>query len=63
MEEQQKQLFGLMTVAQEHQRTVQAALEGLAEERVQLAQERVALAKAAAGMVGAAGEVRSAAAR
>lgn len=33
----QQQLFGLMAVAEEHQKAVNAALEGLAAERAALA--------------------------
>jgi hypothetical protein len=58
----QQQLFGLMAVAEEHQKAVQAALEGLTAERVALAKDRTALAQAAAGLAGVAGEVRKAAA-
>lgn len=58
----QQQLFGLMAVAEEHQKAVNAALERLAAERVALAQERAAVAQAAASVAGAAGEVRKAAA-
>ena len=58
----QQQLFGLMAVAEEHQKAVNAALEGLAAERAALAQERAAVAQAAASVAGVAGEVRQAAA-
>lgn len=50
-----EQLFGLMAVAEEQQKAVNAALDGLAA-------ERAALAKAAAALAGVAGEVRKAAA-
>lgn len=50
-----EQLFGLMAVAEEQQKAVKAALDGLAA-------ERAALAKAAAALAGVAGEVRKAAA-
>ena len=39
----QQQLFGLMAVAEEHQKAVQAALEALAAERAALAKERARL--------------------
>jgi hypothetical protein len=39
------QLFGLMEIAQGHQTAVQAALEGLAAERVALRKERETLAR------------------
>lgn len=58
----QQQLFGLMAVAEEHQKAVNAALEGLAAERAALALERAAVAQAAASVAGVAGEVRKAAA-
>ena len=57
----QQQLFGLMAVAEEHQKAVQAAIEGLAVERAALARERTALAKAAGSMAAVAGDVRKAA--
>ena len=57
----QQQLFGLMAVAEEHQKAVTAALDGLAAERAALAKERVAVAQAAASVAGVAGEVRKAA--
>ena len=50
----QQQLFGLMAVAQEQQKAVTGALEGLSG-------ERAALAQAVARVVGAAGEVHLAA--
>jgi hypothetical protein len=58
----QQQLFGLMALAEEHQKAVQAAIDGLAEERAALAKERIAVAQAAASVAGVAGEVRKAAA-
>jgi hypothetical protein len=58
----QQQLFGLMALAEEHQKAVQAAIEGLADERAALAKERVAIAQTAASVAGVAGEVRRAAA-
>jgi hypothetical protein len=58
----QQQLFGLMALAEEHQKAVQAAIHGLAEERAALAKERIAVVQAAASVAGVAGEVRKAAA-
>lgn len=46
----QQQLFGLMAVAEEHQKAVQAAIEGLTAERAALARERAAVAQAAASI-------------
>ena len=43
----QQQIFGLMAVAEEHQKAVQAAIDGLAAERAALARERAALSAAA----------------
>ncbi len=45
--EAQQQLFGLMTVAEDQQKAIQAAIEGLVAERQALAKERAALAQAA----------------
>ena len=39
----QQQLFGLMSVAEEHQRAIEAAIDGLTAERAALAKERAAL--------------------
>lgn len=58
----QQQLFGLMAVAEEHQKAVKTALDGLTAERAALAKERAAVAQAAASVAGVAGEVRKAAA-
>ena len=58
----QQQLFGLMAVAEEHQKAVKAAIDGLTAERAALAKERAAVAQAAASVAGIAGEVRKAAA-
>lgn len=58
----QQQLFGLMAVAEEHQKAVKAALDGLTAERAALAKERAAVAQAAASVAGVADEVRMAAA-
>ncbi|WNV06927.1 hypothetical protein RP726_20975 (plasmid) [Candidatus Methylospira mobilis] len=41
----QQQLIGLMTVAEEHHKAVQTALDGLAAERAVLAKERAALSQ------------------
>lgn len=60
--EVQQQLFGLMAVAEEHQKAVKAALDGLAAERAALAKERAAVAQAAQSVAGVAGEVKKAAA-
>lgn len=58
----QQQLFGLMAVAEEHQKAVKTAIDGLAAERAALAKERAAVAQAAASMAGVAGDVKRAAA-
>jgi hypothetical protein len=58
----QKQLFTLMALAEEQQKVVQAAIEGLASERAALAKERAAVARAVASVAGVADEVRKAAA-
>jgi hypothetical protein len=58
----QQQLFGLMALAEEHQKAVQAALDGLAKERAALAQECIAVAQAAASVADVADAVREAAA-
>lgn len=57
----QQQLFGLMAVAEEHQKAVKAAIDALAAERAALARERAAVAQAAASVAGIPGEVRKAA--
>jgi len=54
----QQQLFTLMALAEEQQKAVQAAIEGLADERAALAKERAAVARAAASVADVAGEVR-----
>lgn len=51
----QQQLFGLMAAAEEHQKAVKAAIDGLAA-------ERAALAKAVASVANVAGDVKKAAA-
>ncbi|RZI54358.1 MAG: hypothetical protein EOP12_03330 [Pseudomonas sp.] len=58
----QQQLFTLMALAEEQQKAVQTAIEGLADERAALAKERAAMARAAASVAGVADEVRKAAA-
>ncbi|MEY2842148.1 MAG: hypothetical protein RI920_185 [Pseudomonadota bacterium] len=58
----QQQLFGLMAVAEEHQKAVKSALDGLTAERAALAKERAAVAQAAASVAGVVVEVRKAAA-
>lgn len=45
--DEQQQIFGLMAIAEEHQKAVQAAIEGLTAERAALARERAALSQAA----------------
>lgn len=60
--EAQQQLFGLMAVAEEHQKAVKAAIDGLTAERAALAKERAAVAQAAASVAGVAGDVKRAAA-
>ncbi|MDA8308098.1 MAG: hypothetical protein M0Z81_14900 [Deltaproteobacteria bacterium] len=42
----QQQLFGLVAIAKEHQKAVQAAIDGLTAEHAALARERAALAQA-----------------
>jgi hypothetical protein len=56
----QQQLFGLMTVAEEQQKAVNAAIDGLTAERAELAKERAAVAQAAASVAGVALEIRKA---
>ncbi|MGJ7582871.1 hypothetical protein ACSFA3_22100 [Variovorax sp. RHLX14] len=56
----QQQLFGLMALAEEQQKAVQAAIDGLADERAALSEERIAVAQAAASVAGVAGDVRKA---
>ncbi len=56
----QQQLFGLMAMAEEQQKAVQAAIDRLAEERAALAEERIAVAQAAASVAGVADNVRKA---
>ena len=59
---QQQQLFGLMAVAEEQQKAVQAALQGLTEETAALAKERAAVTRAAASVATVASDVKRAAA-
>lgn len=56
----QQQLFGLMAVAEEHQKAVKAAIDGLTAERAALAKERAAVAQAAASVAGVASDVKRA---
>ena len=56
----QQQLFGLMALAEEQQKAIQAAIDGLADERAALAEERIAVAQAAASVAGVADNVRKA---
>jgi hypothetical protein len=56
----QQQLFGLMAVAEEQQKAVNAAIDGLTAERAELAKERAAVAQAAASVAGVAVEIRKA---
>jgi len=58
----QQQLFGLMTIAEEQQKAVKAAIDGLTAERTELAKERAALTQAVAKVAGVAGDVKRAAA-
>lgn len=60
MMETQQELLGLISVAEEHQKAAQAALEGLSAARAALAKERAALAQAAANVYGAADNVKQA---
>ena len=59
----QQQIFGLMAVAEEHQKAAAAAIAGLAAERAALAKERALLAQVAQGIQKAAGDAVSAAVR
>ncbi len=59
--EEEDRLYGLMEIAERQQAAVQAALDGLAAERVALAQEREALARGVRDVqISAQGAVRSA---
>ena len=59
--EDEDRLYGLMAIAERQQAAVQAALDGLAAERVALAQERETLAHGVRDLqIGARGAVRSA---
>ena len=60
MDEQEK-LFGLMAVAEDHQKAVEDVLDGLVEEREALAEERAKLEQALASVIGVASDVRKAA--
>ena len=59
----QQQLFGLMALAQEQQKAVKTAIDGLAIKRAALAKERAALAQAATDVAGVASDVGRAAAQ
>ena len=59
----QQQIFGLMAVAEEHQKAVAAAIAGLTAERAALARERALLAQVAQGIQKATGDAVSAAVR
>jgi hypothetical protein len=52
----QQQLFGLMTLAEEHQKAVKAAIDGLTTERQALAKDRAMLIQAAASITKTAAE-------
>ena len=56
-----EKLFGLMTVAEDHQKAVKDVLDDLVKERAALAKERAKLAQALASITGVAGDVRQAA--
>jgi hypothetical protein len=60
MDDQEK-LFGLMAVAEDHQKAVKDVLDDLVKERAALAKERAKLAQALASVSGVAGDVRKAA--
>jgi hypothetical protein len=57
-----QQIFSLLAAAEDQQKAVKAAIDGLAAERAALAKERAALTQAAASVAGVAGDVRKAAA-
>ena len=59
--DEQQQIFGLMAVAEEHQKAAAAAIAGLAAERAALAKERALLAQVAQGIQKATSEAVSAA--
>ena len=61
--DEQQQIFGLMAVAEEHQKAAAAAIAGMAAERAALAKERALLAQVAQGIQKAASEAVSAAVR
>ena len=56
----QQQLFGLMAVAEDHQKAVKDAIAGLVTERAALAEQREALSQAAARVAGVADDVKQA---
>ena len=57
----QQQLFGMMAIAEEQQKAVKAAIDGLAAERVAVAKERAAMAQVLLAVNNAAQGVRKAA--
>lgn len=57
----QQQLFGMMTIAEEQQKAVKAAIDGLAAERAAVAKERASMAQVLAAVNNAAQGVRMAA--
>ena len=59
--DEQQQIFGLMAVAEEHQKAAAAAIAGLAAERAALAKERALLAQVAQGIQKATSDAVSAA--
>lgn len=61
-DQHEQKLYSLMVVAEEHQKAVKAAIDGLAIERAALSKERVALAQATDSVGTAAADVRKAAA-
>jgi hypothetical protein len=61
--DEQQQIFGLMAIAEEHQKAVAAAIAGLAAERAALAKERALLAQVAQGIQKATSDAVSAAVR
>lgn len=56
----QQQLYGLMAVAEDQQKAVKAAIDGLTAERAALAKERAALAQAAASVARAGRDIQCA---
>lgn len=56
----EQQIFSLLAAAEDQQKAVKAAIDGLAAERAALVKERAALTQAAASVAGVAGDVRKA---